>query len=131
MDLKVHGNENQLCQVFMNLMQNAASFVMAAKKRGEQPRIAVKAERTAAGMIIITVWDNGSGIAEEDLSKVFDPFFTRRDVGAGMGLGLSICHQILESHGAKAEVRSERDRFTEFSLCFPPPGSTIKHEAPT
>ncbi len=130
-DLRVHGNENQLCQVFMNLMQNAASFVVAAKKRGEQPQIAVTAVRTASGMITATVWDNGSGIAEEDLSKVFDPFFTRRDVGAGMGLGLSICHQILQTHGAKAEVRSERDRFTEFSLCFPPPGSTIKHEAPT
>ena len=130
-DLKVHGNENQLCQVFMNLMQNAASFVMAAKKRGEQPRMAVTARRTASGMITVTVWDNGSGIAEDDLAKVFDPFFTRRDVGAGMGLGLSICHQILQSHGAKAEVRSESDEFTEFSLCFPATGSSINHEALT
>ncbi len=130
-DLTVQGNDNQLCQVFVNLMQNASSFVLAAKKRGETPRIVVTGRRSDTGMVLVTVWDNGSGIAEEDLPKVFDPFFTRRDVGAGMGLGLSICHQILLSHGAKAEVRSERNQFTEFSLCFPPSVTTIRHEALT
>ena len=126
-DITVHGNENQLCQVFMNLLHNASSFVQAARKRGEPPRIEVKAQRTESGMVTVSVWDNGCGIAEEDLGKVFDPFFTRRDVGAGMGLGLSICHQILQAHGARAEVRSQRQQYTEFSLCFPPPASIINH----
>ena len=125
-DIVIHGNANQLSQVFMNLLENAASFVTAAKKRGEVPRIEVSAQKSPAGSVVVTVWDNGSGIAEEDLSKVFDPFFTRRDVGEGMGLGLSISHQILQAHSARAEVRSLRDQYTEFSLCFPPPASIIK-----
>ncbi|MDB6117664.1 MAG: integral rane sensor hybrid histidine kinase [Verrucomicrobiaceae bacterium] len=125
-NIEVYGNENQLCQVFMNLLQNSSSFVLAAKKRGEEPRIEVKAQRTNSGMVMVTVYDNGCGIAPEDISRVFDPFFTRRDVGAGMGLGLSICHQILQAHQARVEIRSEINQYTEFSLCFPPPASIIR-----
>ncbi len=128
-DIVVYGNENQLCQVFMNLLQNSSNFVLAAKKRGETPRIEVKASRTSSGMVMASVRDNGCGIAAEDIPRVFDPFFTRRDVGAGMGLGLSICHQILQAHQARVEIHSERDQYTEFSLCFPPPASIIDHSS--
>jgi signal transduction histidine kinase len=122
----VMGNDNQLCQVFVNLIQNSASFVTAAEARGEKPTIKVRGEATDEGLVRISVWDNGCGIAAADLANVFDPFFTKRDVGEGMGLGLSICHQILKAHDAEVEVTSEQHRFTEFSLCFPPPTSRIK-----
>ena len=67
------------------------------------------------------VQDNGSGIAEEDLDHVFDPFFTKKEVGAGMGLGLSICHRILESHDGRIEVESDPGRSTVFSVFIPQP----------
>lgn len=129
-DLVVNGNANQLTQVFMNLLENASSFVLAAKKRGETPCIKFQARHLPEGSVLVTIRDNGSGIAPEDVPKVFDPFFTRRDVGTGTGLGLSICHQILQAHGATVEVHSQRDQYTEFSLCFPPPGSVINQASP-
>ena len=63
--------------------------------------------------------DNGCGIAAEDLENIFDPFFTKRDVGEGMGLGLSICHRILKAHGADVSVESAENQFTEFTIRFP------------
>lgn len=118
-ELEVSGNDNQLCQVFINLIQNSAQAVEAARKRGEQPAITVAAREAPEGGILLRVRDNGCGIAPEDVEHLFDPFFTKRQVGEGMGLGLSICHRILESHGAQIEVTSELDRYTEFKLHFP------------
>ena len=128
-DLVVHGNEIQLSQVFMNLIQNAASFVIAAKERGETPRIEVKGHREDTGSIIVTVRDNGSGIAQEHLAQVFDPFFTHRDAGDGAGLGLCITHQIMVAHGGTVEVKSEQGKYTEVSLCFPSPDSIINGDS--
>jgi signal transduction histidine kinase len=119
----VWGSENQLVQVFVNLMNNAASFVDAAQARGEQPTLTITARRSEAGTIVAAVRDNGTGIRAEDIGKVFEPFFTRRDVGSGMGLGLSICHQICQSHDATLEVDSDYGAWTEFSVRFPPPGA--------
>ncbi len=48
--------------------------------------------------LVVTFQDNGPGIPEEILDRIFEPFFTTRDVGAGMGMGLSVCHTIIESH---------------------------------
>ena len=69
----------------------------------------------------IKVQDNGPGIAAEDLDHVFDPFFTKKEVGAGMGLGLSICHRIIESHDGRIEVESASGRPTEFRVIIPRP----------
>ena len=69
----------------------------------------------------IKVQDNGPGIAAEDLDHVFDPFFTKKEVGAGMGLGLSICHRIIESHNGRIEVESEPGRPTVFRVIIPQP----------
>ena len=65
--------------------------------------------------------DNGPGIDPEDLDHIFDPFFTKRDVGEGMGLGLSICHRILETHDGRIEVESDPGHFTVFSVMVPQP----------
>ena len=62
--------------------------------------------------------DNGCGISAEDIDRIFEPFFTKNDVGEGMGLGLSICHRILDQHRAKIEVESVVDEFTEFKIRF-------------
>jgi signal transduction histidine kinase len=63
--------------------------------------------------------DNGEGISAENLPKIFDPFFTSKDVGEGMGLGLSICYRIMQQHRGGIDVRSEPGQYCEFKLCFP------------
>jgi C4-dicarboxylate-specific signal transduction histidine kinase len=125
---EVMGNANQLTQVFQNLIQNSSSFVLYARDRGEVPTIDVRIEVSGGGSVLAVVRDNGCGIKPEDLPKIFAPFFTKRDVGQGMGLGLSICHQILSAHRAQVEVASEVNSYTEFSICFPPPDNHFEFD---
>ena len=120
-DHKVSGNGNQLCQVMVNMIQNSAQALEGARERGVDPQISVSSEKEGEENIWIRVRDNGPGIEPEDLDHVFDPFFTKRDVGEGMGLGLSICHRILESHEGRVEVESEPGKATVFSIRIPQP----------
>jgi signal transduction histidine kinase len=117
-DLVIRGNDNQLCQILVNFIQNSAQAVEAARGRGDDPTIRVAGSREPDGTILLKIRDNGCGIAKEDLENIFDPFFTKRDVGEGMGLGLSICHRILQAHGAEVGVESIENRFTEFTIRF-------------
>ncbi|MDP7654590.1 MAG: response regulator, partial [Roseibacillus sp.] len=118
---KVSGNANQLCQVLVNIIQNSAQALEGARERGVHPQIEVSSERAGEQYVCIRVRDNGPGIDPEDLDHIFDPFFTKRDVGEGMGLGLSICHRILESHEGRIEVESDPGHFTVFSVMVPQP----------
>jgi signal transduction histidine kinase len=90
------------------------------EKGGDAGRIDVGL-RPAAGGWEVTVWDNGAGIPREIIHKIYDPFFTSKDVGKGMGLGLSITHQILNRHGAHIEVDTKQGEFTCFTIFFSPP----------
>lgn len=116
----ITGNGNQLVQVFVNLFQNAIDAVnqRVAEQNGDPGKVEVSV-RSAAGGWEVTVTDNGTGIPKEIINKIYDPFFTSKDVGKGMGLGLSITHQILERHRAHIEVDT-RPGFTCFTLFFPP-----------
>ncbi|MEK7951288.1 ATP-binding protein [Luteolibacter soli] len=116
------GNPNQLVQVFVNLFQNAVDAIQQriAEKGGDPGRIDVNL-RAAVGGWEVTVWDNGAGIPREIIHKIYDPFFTSKDVGKGMGLGLSITHQILNRHGAHIEVDTRPGEFTCFTIFFSPP----------
>lgn len=115
------GNGNQLVQVFVNLFQNALDAIEQRKEAvgGESGKINVNL-RAAAGGWEVTVLDNGNGIPPEILNKIYDPFFTSKDVGKGMGLGLSITHQILSRHRAHIEVDTRAGEFTCFTIFFPP-----------
>ena len=118
----ITGNSNQLVQVFVNLFQNAVDAIeeRLAAKEGEPGKIDIGL-RSAAGGWEVTVWDNGAGIPKEIINKIYDPFFTSKDVGKGMGLGLSITHQILGRHRAHIEVDTRIGEFTCFTIFFPPP----------
>ncbi len=117
------GNSNQLVQVFINFFQNSIDAIhqRIATNGGDPGRIDLAIDPAGEGWQV-TIHDNGIGIPPEDLQKIFDPFFTSKDVGQGIGLGLSITHQILQSHQALIEVDSRPGEFTRFRIIFPKPG---------
>ncbi len=99
--------------VLINLLSNAAHALQAAKR--EQPRIDVRVA-VVGERLRCAVRDNGQGIAPDNLDRVFEPFFTTRDVGAGLGLGLSVSYGIVQRHGGTLSVQSEYGAWTEFSF---------------
>ena len=104
--------------MLVNLLQNAV-YALAKKASTEKPpTIWLRALQDYEHSLVI-IRDNGEGISPENLPKIFDPFFTSKDVGEGMGLGLSICYRIMQQHGGSIEVRSERGVYSEFTLRFP------------
>ncbi len=116
----ISGNPNQLVQVFINFFQNSIDAIQMriAANGGNPGRIDVSIDAVGEGWQV-TIRDNGIGIPAEDLQKIFDPFFTSKEVGKGMGLGLSITHQILQAHRAIVEVDSRPIEFTRFRIAFP------------
>lgn len=117
-DTHVLGDEPAIIGVLINLLSNAAHAVQAARR--EQPRIAVTVAQRG-DRLSVSVRDNGSGIAPENLGRVFEPFFTTRDVGAGLGLGLSVSYGIVQRHGGTLAVESEPGSWTEFTFDLPRP----------
>ena len=104
----------QLNQVFMNILTNA---VQAMPDKGS---IIVKTFLDATGdNIKISIADTGKGMTEEVKSKIFQPFFTTKDVGEGTGLGLSISYGIVQKHNGTIEVQSELGVGTVFSIILP------------
>lgn len=122
---QILANSNQLNQVFLNFFQNSIDAIR--ERRQKQPELKGLIE-VVAGMdgesTSITVRDNGIGIPPEDIPKIFDPFFTSKEVGQGMGLGLSITHQILRDHNVTTHVDSRPEESTEIRMLFPKAGST-------
>ena len=116
----IRGNPNQLVQVFINFFQNSIDAIhqRIAEDGGPPGNIDVSLEPAGEGWEV-SIRDNGIGIPAENLQKIFDPFFTSKDVGKGMGLGLSITHQIIQSHKALIEVNSRPGEFTSFRIVFP------------
>ena len=86
---------HQLQQVFLNLINNARQ-AMEGKQACGQLRISTERK---GDRVLVVFRDNGPGIAAENLSKIFNPFFTTKEVGKGTGLGLSICYGIVTEHG--------------------------------
>lgn len=110
----VMADHNELEQVLTNLILNARDATLAVKKSGT-----VEIELFKEGnQVKLTVKDEGVGMPEELITKIFDPFFTTKDVGEGLGLGLSICHSIVEKYQGKIIVESKEGKGTIFTLQF-------------
>lgn len=103
---------HQLNQVFLNLLKNASD---AIKQKGN---IWIKTE-ARENDFIISISDDGAGIAEDKIDKIFDPFFTTKPVGKGTGLGLSISYNIVKSHGGLIECKSKVGKGTTFIITLP------------
>ena len=116
---------NQIKQVLLNLINNAHHAVLINE---EDRRIRIVSEQTA-GLLRITIGDNGPGIPREAQSRLFEPFFTTKPEGEGTGLGLAISHGIISSHGGKIGFISEEGIGTRF--WFELPIRTAAFTAPT
>jgi two-component system sensor histidine kinase PhcS len=117
-DLVCRANKNKLTQVFVNLIQNSLD-ALKNKPVGPEPPIIRISGHPEESKVVVSVRDNGEGIEPQNLSKVFDPFFTTRDVGKGMGMGLSICYRIIQELHGNISVASERGKYCEFIIELP------------
>jgi len=105
----------QLQQVFMNIAVNAEQAMADAHGKG---KLIVRTQKVD-DMIQISFIDNGPGIAEENLKKIYDPFFTTKDVGKGTGLGLSICYGIVDAHKGRLYAGSKPGEGASFFVELP------------
>ncbi|MHB8811235.1 MAG: sensor histidine kinase [Desulfobulbaceae bacterium] len=115
-DLMVWMDKQRMQQVFLNLIKNA---VDACGSHGKIWITAREFYSEGHKEVEILVSDNGPGIPPQDVEKIFDPFFTSKDVGKGSGLGLFIVHDIIESHGGTITVDSRLDEGTTFIIWLP------------
>lgn len=108
----------QLNQVFMNLITNACQAVTPDKGI-----LAIRSTFDAAKKEIhITIADNGCGIPKEQQNRIYDPFFTTRDVGSGAGLGLSVAYGNIVSHNGAIHLKSAPGEGAAFTICLPAAG---------
>jgi len=106
----------QLGQVFLNIVNNAHQAMSQVPGRRI---LTVRSALTDATTIRVTFADTGGGIPQEILDKVFDPFFTTRDVGVGTGLGLSVAHGIVQEHGGRIWAESAPGKGATFIVELP------------
>jgi signal transduction histidine kinase len=106
----------QLGQVLLNMLLNA---VQSLEKPGEIQF----ASMAYADTILIKIRDTGPGIPPEILLRIFDPFFTTKQVGQGTGLGLTVCNDIVKSHGGRIDVDTTLGQGTTFTIVLPRGGN--------
>jgi CheY-like chemotaxis protein len=112
----VLGNEQRLEQVFLNLLVNAVQALPDGRADNE---IRVVLRANAASEVVVEISDNGSGIPDDVRARIFDPFFTTKRIGMGLGLGLSICHGIVTSHGGTIAAESAIGRGSTLRVVLP------------
>ena len=101
-------------QVFMNIINNA---IQAIEEEGD---IFISTEYLSEEKLVrIEIRDTGVGIEKDNVEKIFDPFYTTKDVGQGTGLGLSISYGIVKSHGGQIQVESQVGEGTTFHIDLP------------
>jgi signal transduction histidine kinase len=116
----------QLNQVFFNIFNNAIEAIdeilekRFAENSSFSPQIRISTEFLESDEILIRIADNGSGMTENEIRQIFNPFFTTKPVGKGTGLGLAICYQIVvEKHKGILKCKSEPGQGTEFWIQIP------------
>jgi len=114
----VLAHADQLGQAILNIVVNAAQAIAEAK-RSDRGTISVRS-RDRGSHVEIEIVDNGVGIAEQHLGRVFEPFFTTRAPGQGSGQGLSMAHAIItRAHGGELRVESQPGQSTRFTVILP------------
>jgi len=111
---QVYGNSVKLQQVFTNLILNARDSIANATGL-----IKLSTRNGDEELVTIEVADNGVGIAAEDVTKIYDPFFTTKGVGRGTGLGLAVTYGIVQEHSGHISVASTPGLGTTFRITLP------------
>jgi two-component system NtrC family sensor kinase len=114
-DLILELDAQRMQEVFLNLLMNATQ---AIKETPGEIRIAAKIDPYSEEAVI-TIEDTGVGIPKDELDRVFDPFYTTKEVGVGTGLGLSIVYGIIEKHHGHIAVDSKEGEGTRFTIRMP------------
>ena len=104
-------------QVLVNLFNNAIDTMSSGGVLTVST--AQETDETHRDWVVIRVEDTGEGIDEEHINQLFDPFFTTKEVGEGTGLGLSVSYGLIQEHGGRIEVSSQRGKGTEFQIYLP------------
>jgi len=113
----VRGNSPLLEQVFINLISNS---IDALNNGAQEKIIEIFLDIDEKSKVVrINFKDTGSGIREEDKDKLFEPFFTDKDIGEGTGLGLSISYEIIKKHRGEIEIQSEYEKGTTAIISLP------------
>ncbi|MBI3549496.1 MAG: HAMP domain-containing histidine kinase, partial [Elusimicrobia bacterium] len=109
------GDKSQMQQIIVNLCSNA----MDAMPGGGKIAVRTRSDATTDGRyVVLEVQDTGSGIPNDIQDKIFNPFFTTKEVGKGTGLGLSLVYEIIQKHKGTIALKSEVGRGTTFSIRF-------------
>ena len=109
------GNEVELQQVVLNLVTNAVE-AMAAREPGAR-RLRIRTARVSTGGVQVSVRDSGPGLPEDQLQRLFEPFYTTKP--AGMGMGLSIGRSIVEAHNGRLWGENNSDGGATFHFTLP------------
>jgi signal transduction histidine kinase len=108
-------------RVLVNLFNNAF-YAVSERQKAEggtfEPSVTVVTKKTS-GAILITIKDNGTGIPQHLIDKIFQPFFTTKPAGEGTGLGLSLSYDIIKAHGGELSVKTKEGEFSEFTIRLP------------
>ncbi|MBF0300588.1 MAG: PAS domain S-box protein [Oligoflexia bacterium] len=115
----IKGNPGKLQQVLMNMLSNAFD---AVNENLESKNIIVKMERnqkTNGEQIMVKIIDNGHGIKDENIEKIFDMFFTTKAPGKGTGMGLNICYSIVKDMHGEIMVNSKEGQGSNFTIMLP------------
>jgi len=124
---KINVIPQDIGRVILNLITNAFYAVNEKKKLqpdSYEPTVSVTTHRSfssgdSRGEVQIAVKDNGNGIPQEVLDKIFQPFFTTKPTGEGTGLGLSLSYDIVKAHGGEIKVKTKENEGTEFTIALP------------
>lgn len=109
-------DKEQIYQVIYNLVQNAMHALSDKSSADKQISLITEIQDH---FIEISVSDNGSGISPENLNKIFEPFFSTKNLGQGSGLGLAISYGIIQMHGGQIHVSSQIGKGTQFKILLP------------
>lgn len=113
-EIIIEGDEDQLKQVFINVLNNAIESL----ENSVIKKVIVKIDKNH-NEVLIDVTDTGCGIKQENIPKIFTPFFTTKKIGKGTGLGLAISYGIIKMHKGDIKVKSQIDVGTTFSIRLP------------
>ena len=118
---KIEVIPQDLGRVLLNLFNNAFYAVNEKQKQSDEsfePNVVIRTKKLA-DKIEVTVKDNGPGIPQKALDKIFQPFFTTKPAGEGTGLGLSLSYDVIKAHGGELKVETKEGEFAEFIIELP------------